>query len=120
VTEYTFDGGYTATRLLFSLEKPPSAIYAANDEAALGAVFGAQEMGLTLPGQLSICGHDDLAISAHVWPGLTTIHQPVEDMLEQAVRLLIDLLKGGPIPGRQVILPPRLMIRGSTSNAPGG
>jgi LacI family transcriptional regulator len=119
-TEFTFDGGYTATRLLFSMVQPPSAIYAANDEAALGALFAAQEMGLTLPGQLSICGHDDLAISSHVWPALTTVHQPVEDMLEQAVRLLIDLLKGGPISERQVILQPRLIIRGSTSNIPGG
>jgi LacI family transcriptional regulator len=119
-TEFTFDGGYTATRLLFSLEKSPSAIYAANDEAALGAVFAAQELGLTLPGQLSICGHDDLAISSHVWPALTTIHQPAEDMLEQAVRLLIDLLKGDPISGRQIILQPRLIVRGSTTNAPGG
>jgi len=117
-TEFTFDGGYTATRLLFSLEQPPSAIYAANDEAALGALFAAQELGLTLPGQLSICGHDDLAICSHVWPALTTIHQPVEDMLEQAVRLLIDLLKGDPVSSRQVILQPRLIIRGSTANVP--
>ena len=119
-TEFTFDGGYTATRLLFSLVQPPSAIYAANDEAALGALFAAQELGLTLPGQLSICGHDDLAISSHVWPALTTIHQPVEDMLEQAVRLLIDLLKGGSISGRQVVLQPRLIIRGSTTTVSGG
>ncbi len=119
-TEFTFDGGYTATQLLFSSEQPPSAIYAANDEAALGALFAAQELGLTLPGQLSVCGHDDLVITSHVWPALTTVHQPLEDMLEQAVRLLIDLLKSDPVPIRQVILQPRLTIRGSTANVSGG
>jgi LacI family transcriptional regulator len=115
-TEFTFDGGYTATRLLFSSEDPPTAIYAGNDEAAQGAVFAAQEMGLNLPSRLSICGHDNLATSSHIWPGLTTVHQPIEEMLEQAVRLLIDLLKGNPITEKQVLLKPQLIIRGSTTS----
>ncbi len=113
-TEYTFDGGYTAARLLFSSNQPPTAIYAANDKSALGAIFAAQEMNLSVPGQLSICGHDDLGIASHVWPAMTTIHQPLEDMLEQAVRLVIDILKGDSVAERQVILQPRLIIRGST------
>jgi LacI family transcriptional regulator len=117
-TEYTFDGGYTATRQLFSIKVPPTAIYAANDEAALGAVFAAEEMGLALPGKISICGHDDLAISSQVWPGLTTVHQPVEEMLEQAVRLLIGLLKGEGVSDLRIVLPPRLVTRGSTARAP--
>ena len=98
------------------LPQPPSAIYAASDEAAHGALFAAQELGLRVPGQLSICGHDDLATSRHIWPGLTTIHQPAEELLEGAVRLLIDLLKGTPLaPGATCqVLPPSLVLRGST------
>jgi LacI family transcriptional regulator len=114
-TEFTFDGGYTATRLLFASDTPPSAIYAANDEAAHGALFAAREIGLELPGQLSICGHDDLAISSHIWPGLTTIHQPAEEMLERAIHLLIDLLKNNPVTETQILLEPQLVIRGSTA-----
>ena len=115
-SEFTFDGGYTAARLLAQLPHPPSAIYAASDEAAHGALFAAQELGLRVPGQLSICGHDDLATSRHIWPGLTTIHQPAEELLEGAVRLLIDLLKGTPLaPGATCqVLPPSLVVRGST------
>ena len=113
-SEFTFDGGYTAARLLVQLADPPTAIYAASDEAAHGALFAAQELGLSVPGQLSICGHDDLAYSRHIWPGLTTIHQPAEEILEQAVRLLIDLLKGVSVSRTQVILPPYLVVRGST------
>ena len=113
-SEFTFDGGYTAFRLLAQLTAPPTAIYAASDEAAHGALFAAQELGLSVPGQLSTCGHDDLAYSRHIWPGLTTIHQPAEEILEQAVRLLIDRLKGVTVSETQVILPPHLVVRGST------
>ena len=116
-SEFTFDVGYTAARLLAQLADPPSAIYAASDEAAHGALFAAQELGLDVPGRISICGHDDLAYSRHIWPGLTTVHQPAEELLEQAVRLLIDLLKGAPPGATRRILPPRLVIRGSTGPA---
>jgi LacI family transcriptional regulator len=114
-SEFNFDGGYTAARLL--LQRPPvaspSAIFAGSDEAAYGALFAAQEMGLHLPGQLSICGYGDLPYSAHIWPGLTTVHQPAEELLERAVRLLIDLLKGA-APEIHLTLPSRLVVRSST------
>lgn len=113
-SEFTFDGGYTAARSLVQLADPPTAIYAASDEAAHGALFAAQELGLGVPEQLSICGHDDLEYSRHIWPGLTTIHQPADEILEQAVRLLIDLLKGVAVSKTQVILLPHLVVRGST------
>lgn len=113
-SEFTFDGGYTGAKLLLQLPRPPSAIYAADDEAALGALFAAQELGLSVPGHLSICGHDDLPAAGRTWPGLTTIHQPVEDLLECALRLLLDALKSSPVERPQVVLAPQLVIRGST------
>jgi LacI family transcriptional regulator len=109
-TEYTFDGGYTATRLLMERGEPgqrPTAIFAGNDEAAYGALFAAQELGLQVPRQLSVCGYDDFAFSKFVWPGLTTIHQPAEDLLDTATHLLIGLVKGETIDARQAILPPQ-------------
>lgn len=114
-TEFTFDGGLTALRLLARLERRPTALYAANDEAAHGALFAAGELGWRVPGQLSICGHDDLPYSASIWPGLTSVHQPPEELLEAAVRLLIALLKNGPPPQPHLVLPPRLAVRGSTA-----
>lgn len=112
-SEFNFDGGYTAARSLLLRPERPTAIFAGSDEAAYGALFAAQELGLRIPAQLSICGHDDLPLSAHIWPGLTTVHQPAEEMLERAVRLLIDLLKGAPGETR-LSLPARLVVRGST------
>ncbi len=114
-SEFTFDGGYTATRLLLAKEPPPDAIFAGHDIAAYGALYAAQEGGWQVPQQLSICGFNDLTLSKNIWPGLTTVHQPAEKMLEQAVRLLIDLLKGNPIEQREHILASRLEIRGSTA-----
>lgn len=114
-SEYTFDGGYTATRLLLEKPVPPTAIFAANDEAAYGAIFAAQERGLRIPDQLSICGHDDLISSKHIWPGLTTIHQPADEILEAATRLLIKLLKGEKVEQTQITLPSHLVVRGSTA-----
>jgi LacI family transcriptional regulator len=113
-SEFTFDGGYTAAQILMHLPEPPTAIYAANDEAALGVLFAAHELCLDVPGQLSICGHEDILAASRTWPGLTTVHQPVEDLLEKAARLLIDVLKGNELSNLPVIIPPRLIIRGST------
>jgi DNA-binding LacI/PurR family transcriptional regulator len=113
-SEFTFDGGYTAARILMHLPEPPTAIYAANDEAALGALFAAHELGVHVPKQLSICGHDDILSASRTWPGLTTVHQPVEELLEKSARLLIDVLKGNQLPVLPVVIPPKLILRGST------
>jgi DNA-binding LacI/PurR family transcriptional regulator len=94
----------------------PTAIFAGNDEAAFGAVFAAQEMGLNIPGQLSICGYDDLSMAKNIWPGLTTVHQPAEEILEKATRLLIDMLKGKAVERNTMQVPARLVIRGSTGS----
>lgn len=116
-SEFTFDGGYTATRMLLERANRaarPTAIFAGNDEAAYGALFAAQELGWSVPGKLSVGGYDDFALSKYVWPGLTTIHQPAEELLELAVRLLIRLVKGEPVEERQVVVQPELVVRGST------
>jgi len=113
-SEFTHDGGYTATKLLLQLEEAPTAIYAANDEAAYGVLFAAQELGLKVPEQLSVCGHEDLVYSKTIWPGLTTIHQPTGELSEAAVHMLINILKGDPPDSIQLTLPADLVLRGST------
>jgi LacI family transcriptional regulator len=118
-SEFTYDGGYTATRLLMQAAAAPTAIYAANDEAAYGTLFAAQELGLRIPEQLSVCGHEDLLYSKTIWPGLTTIHQPTDEITEHALRLLIDLVRGQAQPPARVLLPAHLVQRGSTAT-PGG
>jgi len=114
-SEFTFDGGYTAARLLLARQDPPSALFAGSDSAAYGALFAAQELGLSIPADLSISGYSDLTLSKYFFPGLTTVHQPIEEMLEIATRRLIATLKGNPPEENTLILPARLVIRGSTA-----
>ena len=113
-SEWTFDGGYTLARQLLELPHPPGAIFAGSDEAAFGVIYAAQELGLRIPDQLSVCGYDDVGLAKNIWPGLTTVHQPAEELVEKATRLLIGLLKGKPVDPPNITLPSRLVIRGST------
>lgn len=110
---WTFDGGYTQTRLLMDLPLPPSAIFAGNDEAAFGVIFAAQEMGLAVPDQLSVGGYGDVSFSKNIWPGLSTVHQPSDHMVEIAARLLIDRLKGKTVEHANILVPSQLVLRGS-------
>ena len=116
---FTFDGGYSAAKsLLLNPDRRPTAIFAGNDEAAYGAMFAAQENGLKVPADVSISGFDDLSMSKNIWPGLTTVHQPAEEIVDQAMRLLIRILKGQDPISRQVIVSSRLVMRYTTAPPP--
>lgn len=117
-SEWTFDGGYTLTRQLLELPEPPTAIFAGSDEAAFGAIYAAQELEIKIPEELSICGYDDIGFSKHIWPGLTTVHQPSEEILEKATRMMIDILKGKPLDNQFLQLGSDLVVRGSTGRCP--
>jgi LacI family transcriptional regulator len=112
---FSFAGGYSAARVVLGQTPRPTALFAGNDQAAFGAIFAAQEMGLRIPHDLSVCGCDDLDFSGQVWPGLTTVHQPGEEIVEAAAHLLVDILEGRPPVKAQVILPSHLVIRASTA-----
>jgi LacI family transcriptional regulator len=114
-SEFNFDGGYTAARILLSLEQAPTAIFAGNDEAGLGAIFALTEMGMSVPGQMSVCGFDDTRHAKHVWPGLTSVHYPVNEIAEQALEMLVSTLTGAEPDQNQLVLPVRLVLRGSTA-----
>ncbi len=116
-SEYTFDGGSTAARLLLQQPARPTAIFAGSDEAAYGVIYTLQEMKVEIPGDLSVCGFGDLPFSKKIWPGLTTIHQPDDEMVVQATSLLIHILKNDAPQGQQILLPSRLALRGSTGPA---
>jgi LacI family transcriptional regulator len=113
-SENTFDGGYTACKLLLQRNANLTAVFAGNDEAAYGVIFALQEMNINVPQKISVSGYEDLAQSKKIWPGLTTIHQPADDMIAQATHMLISILKGNPPKEQQILLPSRLVSRGST------
>lgn len=116
-SEWTFDGGYTQTKMLLDAPNRPTAVFAGNDEAAFGVIYAAQELGVKVPDELSVAGYDDNSFSKNIWPGLTTIHQPSDEILERATRMLIDLLKGKPLDQQSVQVGSQLIRRGSTGPA---
>lgn len=87
---FDFDSGYAAANHFFSLEHPPTAVFASNDDMAAGVLAQAHEHGLNLPSDLSVVGFDDTTLARTVWPPLTTIHQPMFDLASTATRLLLS------------------------------
>ena len=116
-SEFNFEGGYTAAKLALMTELQPSAIFAGSDEAAWGALYAVQEMGYAVPGQISVCGFGDLPQSKFIWPGLTSVHQPVDQLIDRAVQMLVEILSGQAPKEQQVLLPSHLILRGSTGKA---
>ena len=90
---FTYRSGLDAAEKLLDLLKPPTAIFASNDDMAAAAVAVAHRRGLDVPGDLTVCGFDDTALSTAIWPELTTIHQPIADMSRAAVELLVQAIR---------------------------
>lgn len=118
-------GGYSASvaadaaRELLTLPDPPTAIFAANDLSAIRTVDVARELGVDVPGELSVVGFDDIPEAVRCSPPLTTIAQPLQQMGAEAVRVLLDLL-GGTARERHLRMPSRLVVRQSAGPAPTG
>jgi len=81
--------GFAAAESLLRLPEPPTAIFAGNDEMAVGVLAAAAKHGLSVPRDLSVVGFDDTPAAEAAWPRLTTIHQPTAEMAEAAVEMLI-------------------------------
>lgn len=115
--QFSFESGVKAARQLLRLKQRPTAIFAADDDMAVGAIWAAAEAGVQVPGDVSICGFDDTTIATRVWLLLTTVHQPVRDMGKRATEeLLLGLLgKGEP---RMVEVDYQMRLRASTAPAP--
>jgi DNA-binding LacI/PurR family transcriptional regulator len=109
------DDGVTAGHALLVADTRPTAILAATDQLALGVLRAARELGLHVPGDLTIVGFDDVPEAATSDPPLTTVRQPLQEKGREAARLLAELQAGGP--PRRVLLPVELVVRG-TSAAP--
>jgi DNA-binding LacI/PurR family transcriptional regulator len=86
----TLGSGADAFRSLMRLPAPPTAIVTATDQGAIGALHAAHAAGISVPGDVSIVGFDDIPLAQYTAPPLTTVSQPLQDMAELAVSLAID------------------------------
>jgi len=109
---YELESAEEPAREMLRLGRPPTAVFAANDVTAIEVMRIAGSLGMTVPGDLSVIGFDNIPESALTEPGLTTIEQPIQDMGHAAVRMLIGLIDGAPGP-LQLTLPTSLVVRQS-------
>jgi LacI family transcriptional regulator len=86
---FDFESGVQAGSRFLSLPKPPSAIFASNDDMAAGVLSVAHDRGIDVPAQLSVVGFDDTTLARMVWPQLTTIRQPTRELAYAATELLL-------------------------------
>lgn len=100
---------------LLSRKHPPTAIFAANDDMAVGVMRSAERLGFKIPAEISIAGFDDIALARQVYPALTTISQPLASMTAEATQLLIDAARAANAEINRQIIPAKLEIRDSTA-----
>jgi LacI family transcriptional regulator len=113
---YTFESGVAAAADLLALSNPPTAIFAGNDEMAIGVMKAARDRGLDVPFDLSIVGFDDLPMASRVWPNLTTVRLPVRDMGRMAAEKLTARSRGlDPTALDQPEIIPSLVVRDSAA-----
>lgn len=112
---FSMDSGLAAASRFLALSERPSAVFAANDESAIGFLSGLRQAGVECPRDISLVGFDDLAVAAHLLPPLTTMRQPAAAVGRLAAEALIDLIGGAPrnkVPP-QMVLSSDLIVRGS-------
>jgi LacI family transcriptional regulator len=109
---FDFASGVEAGERLLRQDAPPTAIFATNDEMALGVLTLAHRLGLRVPEDLSVTGFDDTTASLTSWPPLTTMRQPLEEMGRTVIEALVD----GPIEAPEFLF--TLVRRGSSGPAP--
>jgi len=117
VGSFTEEGGYNATRALLDTAEL-TAIFAANDLSALGAISAIVESGRRVPGDVSVVGFDDVRLSSFTTPPLTTVRQPALEIAELATQLLLDLAAGLEVRQLLHLLAPELVIRASSAPPP--
>jgi LacI family transcriptional regulator len=109
--DYTEAGGYAAMQQL--LVANPDAVFTASDQTALGALRAIREARLKVPQDIAMVGFDDLLPPNAFHPRLTTIRQPVVQIGQEAVNILLDVIENGSSPPNRIILDTQLVIRQS-------
>jgi DNA-binding LacI/PurR family transcriptional regulator len=113
--DYEISAGYEASRYFMEESSvKPTAILAANDIMAIGAVGYLRENGYRIPKDIAVAGFDDIDLGKIIMPNLTTYRQPLNTIAHQVVKMLIDKINSPTIEEKQIIVDGELIVRGST------
>ncbi len=113
-SDFTEEGGAAMARSLLESGAPFDGLFVCNDQMALGAMQALRQAGRRIPDDVAVVGFDDIPTAAFTTPSLTTIRQPFYEMGLSAARLLVENLKGSPLPAAPILLPTSLIVRGSS------
>ncbi|MFE7538095.1 LacI family DNA-binding transcriptional regulator [Streptomyces rhizosphaericola] len=117
--DFHVEGGYDRAARMLDLPERPTAIFAGSDLQALGVLEAARVRGIHVPDDLSVVGYDDVPIARWASPALTTVHQPLRQMAEEAAQMLMRLRAQEPVSTR-LELATSLVVRKSTAPPPPG
>ena len=118
--EYVVEGdfydesGYRGTRELLQLDEPPTALFAASDLMAAGALRAATELGVTVPGGLAVVGFDDIGLASLIQPQLTTVRQDMQALGEAAAEGLGRMIEDPDAAPVRQLVPTTLVVRASS------
>ena len=119
--DFTESGGYRAAAEILALDPRPTAIFAANDSMAIGALSALREAGVRVPEDVAVVGFDDIPIARYMSPPLTTVHVAINELGERATRMLLQAVDGKNQHVKcQETLPTTLVIRRSCGAAGDG
>ncbi len=115
--DFTFEAGLAAANLLAARHPEVTAVWAQNDLMAAGILIGMAGAGRRIPSDFSIVGMDDLEVPQLMQPPLTTVAQPIREMAEKAVEMIVERKRSASMM-KQAILQPTMVVRGSTAPPP--
>jgi len=119
--DFTEASGYDAARALLALPHRPTAIFAANDSMAVGALSALREAGVEVPRDVAVAGFDDIPIARYMSPPLTSVHVPIHGLGDRATRRLFEAVASKNRHDRQVeTVPTTLVVRASCGGNGGG
>jgi LacI family transcriptional regulator len=117
--DFTEPSGYQGAQALLRLSPRPSAVFVGNDVMAVGVLGALRDSGVRVPKDMAVIGFDDIAISRHLTPPLTTVHVDAYQMGERALHRLLRHDQGEPAPSRShEVLPTWLVVRASCGASP--
>ena len=113
--DFTIASGAAMADQLLIRKDPPTAVFCFNDGMAIGVLQAAKRRGYRVPDDLSVVGFDDIQFARYTDPPLTTVAQPMREIGDGTVRLLLEILEGNEIAPVSITLPHTLMVRSSTA-----
>ncbi|MEX1030661.1 MAG: catabolite control protein A [Paenibacillaceae bacterium] len=116
IGNYRYESGLEVAQYFLELQDKPTAIFAANDEMAIGAIHAIQDKGLRVPEDVSVISVDNVRMASMVRPLLSTVAQPMYDIGAVSMRLLTKLMKKESVTNSRVILPHEVILRQSVAH----